>query len=154
MVKTKEAAYFAQLLIEALKDNEIWMNIRGNSMAPLLKNGTLALIKKSNRLLCADILVYKDKNKIIAHRLIRKLRNIDGNVLYQTKADNGYVLDELVRLQDIVGKIIAIKKEDRTIRLDTFSERIKARSLWFVSVIRTVVHKYVKIRSQISHCRS
>jgi len=154
MVKTKEAAYFAQLLIEALKDNEIWMNIRGNSMAPLLKNGTLALIKKSNRLLCADILVYKDKNKIIAHRLIRKLRNIDGNVLYQTKADNGYVLDELVRSQDIVGKIIAIKKEDRTIRLDTFSERIKARSLWFVSVIRTVVHKYVKIRSQISHCRS
>ena len=139
----------ADLLKDSLKNSEVWINIKGTSMAPLLKEGGSILVKKTLKPSCADILVYKCKNDIIAHRLIRRRKDASSGTLYQTKADNGYCLDEPVRLEDILGRAIAIKKEEKIIRIDTFLGRIKALSIWLMSILEIIIHKYAKIRNKI-----
>ena len=117
-------------------------------MIPFLKDGALGLVGKPERIFCADIIVYKYNGQMISHRLVRRLKDIKGNILYQTKADNGYTLDEPVSLKDICGKVVAIKKEDKIVRLDTLLRRLEALYFWCVSVRKVIIHKYVKKRGQ------
>ena len=139
----------ADLLTDSLENNEVWVNIKGNSMAPLLKEGTSILVKKTCSPLYADILVYKYKDDIISHRLIRRRKGTGGNTLYQTKADNGYCLDESVGLEDILGKVIAIKRDKQIVKIDTFLWRIKAMGIWAKSILKVIIYKYAKIRNKI-----
>lgn len=131
----------ADLLVDALAHNDIWINIKGKSMSPFLKDGVAALVSRPMRVSCADILVYRYEGQIIAHRLIRRRKTRSGNILYQTKADNGYSLDEPVSLENILGKVIAVKRGDKIFRLDTVFGRFSALVLWLISLIKIIFHR-------------
>lgn len=136
----------ADLFIDSLAHNDIWINIKGKSMSPFLEDGAAALVSRAMRISCADILVYHYNDQLIAHRLICRRKGANGSILYQTKADNGYSLDEPVGLENILGKIIAVKRGDRVFRLDTVFSRLAALILWFVSVIKVILSKYAGMR--------
>lgn len=134
-----------ELLIESLSSEPIWITIKGNSMSPCLEDGTSVLVGKPERISTSDILLYRCKDELIAHRLIRRLKDKEGNILYQTKADRGFCLDEPIYLKDILGKAIAIRRKDRIVRLDSSLARINSACLWFLSLLRLMSRRYVKI---------
>lgn len=135
-----------ELLIDSLRYEPIWIKITSGSMAPCIPEGASVLVAKPTRILISDILIYRHKDELIAHRLIRRLKTgVNGDTLYQTKADAGYSLDEPIKLEDILGKAIAIKRKDKMVRLNTFSGRLNAFYFLFLSLARLIIHKYVKI---------
>jgi len=139
----------ADLLKESLSHNKVWVNITGSSMSPLLRPGTRVLLEKPGQIRFGDIIIYRNKGGIVCHRLIRRTKDINGNALYQTKADNGNCLDRPVCPEDILGRVSAFKKGDKIIKLDTFSGRISAWNLWAFSLTRVIIHKYAKIRRAV-----
>lgn len=133
----------ARLLVESLQCAEVWVTVKGSSMAPCLKDGMSVLVSSPERIFCSDILVYHCADGIIIHRLIRRCKREKGSMLYQAKADNGYTLDEPVSLKNICGKVVALKSGSNIIRLDNFWGRIRALYFYLVSLSKLLVHKYV-----------
>jgi len=134
----------ARLLVESLRYAEVWVKVKGTSMAPCLKDGMSVLVSSPERIFCSDILVYYCAGGIIIHRLIRRCKQENGGALYQAKADNGHTLDEPVNLENICGKVVALKSGSQIIRLDNFWGRIKAMYFYLVSLSRLILHKYVQ----------
>lgn len=135
----------ARLLTESLRYTDVWIKVKGSSMAPCLKDGMSVLVSgRVTRIFCSDILVYYYEGGIIIHRLIRRLKSKDSGALYQAKADNGHTLDEPVSLENICGKVIALKSGPRVIRLDSPLGRMRAVCFYLLSIGKLVLHKYVK----------
>ena len=134
-----------ELLNDSLHFGETWVTIKGSSMATHLKDGCPALVKKAEVLRPGDILVYKDGDELISHRLIRKRRNKNGEVFFQTKPDNGPALDEPVALNAILGKIVALRTNQDIIRLDNLRGCCIAFYFWLLSSAEAFLHKYVKV---------
>jgi len=97
----------------------------GESMSPFLQEGDSLLVKEVNpkeNLCLGDCLVYSSSDiKKVCHRLVK----IKGEKLY-LKGDNVPQVDSPVSPEDILGRVVAIKKADKLIILDTFLGRGKA----------------------------
>lgn len=134
-----------KLLKDSLELGEIWVTIKGSSMEPFFKNGSQILVRRADFLLVADILVYMQEEEIISHRLIRKRRNKQGVMIYQTKPDNGFTLDGPVGREQILGKVVAFKNKGDIIRLDNISGRLKLVASLFLSALFVCLRKYANI---------
>lgn len=95
-------------------------------MFPLLQSGDTILVEKVDSekdLSIGGCLLYKSSlPKPTCHRLIK----IEGRTLY-LKGDYSDTMDAPVFFEDILGKVIAVKKKGKLIFLTTFIQRIKAR---------------------------
>ncbi|MDO6354988.1 signal peptidase I [Caloramator sp. CAR-1] len=84
--------------------------IATGSMEPMIKPGDVILIKRVNidDLKVGDVIQFKRENILISHRIIEIVKK-DNIICYRTKGDNNSVADsELVKPQDIKGKIIKV----------------------------------------------
>ena len=126
----------SDLLRESLARGDVWVQAVGNSMAPCFSEGDLLLVSKSGPFSFSDILLCNHDSQLIAHRLFRQKRDADGNLLYQTKPDNGFCLDVPVPSEAILGKVIAIRKGQKTERIDTIRGRIESLASGAVSAMK------------------
>lgn len=118
-------------------------------MGPFLKDGDIALVEKAGHLLHSDIIVFRYKGDIISHRLIRRIKGRDESILYQTMADKGICLDAPVARDDVIGKVIAVEKDGRVVRIDTITGYIKNLIYWCKDIIKLVICKYGGKRDKI-----
>ena len=88
--------------------------IATGSMEPLIKPGDVILVEKItkmediDKLRVGDIVQFKRGSILISHRIIGIMENDEGKS-YRTKGDNNSVPDvDLVRPQDMKGKIVSI----------------------------------------------
>ena len=76
-------------------------------MIPTLNIGDIVIIKKINNyaeLKKKDILIHKNNNRIVIHRII-DIKAADGHYIYQTKGDNNadaYQIDK----EHVIGKYL------------------------------------------------
>ena len=107
----------------------------GKSMSPFLTtNNKVELIKyDTEKLRNGDIIIYKNSDKFIAHRLVRKIKTGDG-YLFVTKGDSYLSFDRPIRSDAILGKIIKIRKANFCIPLDTVFGRLLSLVMFFLSV--------------------
>jgi hypothetical protein len=124
------------LLRESLARDDVWVQAVGNSMFPCFSKGDLLLVRKAGRFFFSDILLYSHRSHLTAHRLIRRKRNAEGNLLYQTKPDNGFCLDAPVPSEAILGKVIAIQKGGKLERTDTISGWLGSLTCGAVSAMK------------------
>ncbi|MFR3251942.1 MAG: signal peptidase I [Eisenbergiella sp.] len=81
---------------------------KGESMLPTLQENEKYEIDKAkmDTLKVGDIIVFKDNNKIICHRIYKVFRMKSGNIFFQTKGDNCIEPDTIVVTKDmIIGKL-------------------------------------------------
>ena len=79
--------------------------VEKTSMYPTLIDGDELIIKKTHKYLVGDILIYKNKNNLISHRLISKNSNF-----FFLKGDNNINLEKISKNR-ILGKVIFINKK-------------------------------------------
>jgi hypothetical protein len=96
--------------------------VRGQSMLPLLRPGDSVLVAHGAPLVPGDVLVYRREGQLVAHRLIRPAAGEGRACLAQ--GDNLLEPDAPVEADEIVGRVIAIQREGRTLRLDTTAWRL------------------------------
>ena len=79
------------------------------SMSPNINRGDVVIVEKLNeeekdKIEVGDILVYRNNDRVIVHRVVEKSDSQDGNYTYQTKGDNNDDIDAVVIYEkDIIG---------------------------------------------------
>ena len=82
--------------------------VASGSMEPKLKIGDVVVVKETDKvnLIEGDIISFRQGQKVITHR-INSILTVNGLTMYQTKGDNNNTYDnELVRYEEIEGKLI------------------------------------------------
>lgn len=86
------------------------LTIGSGSMSPKIEKGDVVILKrvkteKIKTLKKGDILVYNHENKIIVHRIVKKVY-VDGNYSFITKGDNNNARDGwVVKGSDVIGMV-------------------------------------------------
>ena len=111
----------------------------GRSMLPLIRhNDRIEVVECDRRKLrTGDLIIFKGAGgsaaKIIAHRLVKKIKKQTGYVLI-TKGDSALSYDRGVSENNLIGKIIKIRKRNFCISLDDIFGRILNLIMFFLSV--------------------
>ena len=93
--------------------------VSGNSMWPMLREGDqIRLLHGAADLRCGDIVAYQDKERLIIHRLIRRIE-ASGKTLYLMKGDNAAAMDPAVPARIILGRAVALRRTAKWRRVDT-----------------------------------
>ncbi len=98
----------------------VQINVGGNSMYPYLRNGNTVLIKKSPfiTLRTGNVIVFRSVNRLILHRIIAIRKNKSQHKLI-TKGDSLFFYDNPITEDLYFGKIIEIKRNNKTYKIDT-----------------------------------
>jgi signal peptidase I len=96
-------------------EKSIQIRVFGSCMWPFLKNGEYIVINPANlKDICIGeiVLTYKEGN-LLCHRVVIKKSDF-----IQTKADTFLRLDPPISEKDLIGKVVARKLQDKTVRID------------------------------------
>ena len=129
--QTKEAV--AQLLREELASGkEVSLKVAQESMRPLIYSGNRVVVKgcRAEDLIFGDITLYERGGIFYTHRFLYQRRS---SLL--TKGDNALFFDTPFPEEQLLGKVIIVKKKFRTIDLGKRSWRVTNSVLAILSLI-------------------
>lgn len=122
----------------------------GNSMLPLIKDGDKIFIKRSKptEMKVGDVIAFETPNSITIHRVIgKKFRN--GQLFLIEKGDNNLHSNHITE-GNIVGKVFAVERSGRIIRLDTKLWRMMGSIIVFSSHFFTNIPREVFMKRRRS----
>ena len=100
-------------------DGDYYLLVTGTSMLPLVQAGDYVRIKKfSGELRRGDIVVFLTSGVLFTHRILHINRRNSNGTTYMTKGDNSIVPDPPITSRVIIGKVVAIRRNNREMRLD------------------------------------
>jgi len=107
-----------ELWCTALRDGHT-MQYRalGWSMWPFIRNGSILTVKPKERIAVGDVILYKSRGSLIAHRVIGK-RKVNGRSVFVTKGDNLSGKDIPVDASELLGKVVIVESEKKRIQMD------------------------------------
>ncbi len=84
-------------------------------MWPFIKDGDIVMVEPTdiNSLSLGDVVLAEDNGIFFCHRLFKK-----NNNSFQTKADTFFGLDPILRKRNLLGKVIAVRRNKKIIRID------------------------------------
>ena len=96
-----------------------YLPVRGMSMLPLLREGDYLLLAHGNRdIRRGDIVVFQRPDGLIAHRVLQILDRESGRALL-TKGDYVSGIDPQIAAEELLGRVLAVRRGERQMRLDT-----------------------------------
>ena len=100
-------------------------------MGPFIRDGDIIIAKKvgPKHMVSGDIIFYRLRGKFCAHRIIRKSKE-NGKTVFLTKGDRLYHFDAPVDEEQILGKVVAVIKNNQIINLT--SPKWRALNLLFL----------------------
>jgi len=130
---------FDHLILEQLGNGKtITLRVTGKSMHPLMRQGDSIRLEKCapGTLAIGDIITFKKDGIYLTHRVLwtTKKGNRIGLI---TKGDNEINIDPPVSANHILGKVVAIGRANRTLRLRTPSWRFINRLLGVLFLVET-----------------
>lgn len=140
----------------------IFIEAKGFSMRPFLRGGEKLVIKKipAADLKIGDIILYQSNNQSICHRLVKKVKDRRGYLLY-ARGDNSTSAPEPVTPEMFQGKVAGIvRKNGRTISISGPQQRFLNRIIVIIAPLVAGIIKpcYFKLRNyakkHISYRRS
>ena len=94
--------------------------ITGNSMWPLIRDGDQIFVRHGNsHLRRGDIVLFRQNTRLLAHRIIR----LDTDRVI-TKGDNNRHVDPPLNANEILGRVMSIKRGTWQINLDQANWRL------------------------------
>lgn len=125
----------------------LFFETSGFSMWPFIRPKEKLVIKKfpADDLRAGDIILYRVNNQLICHRLVRKNKDF----LY-TRGDNSLSAPEPITREMFIGKVVGIIKNNRTINLTSWRNRL-INSFMVVIVpliIKSLKPVYMKLRKR------
>ena len=145
LTKTCDDETFLSLNKELIETgNSVRFRVRGESMHPFLRNNDLVEVTgvHVSRIRVGDVIFFKNiSGKAVIHRVVVVNRNKDILLL---KGDHNHYLDAPVKREQILGRVIAVKTKNRTIRLDTtfshfknfFLAKLLLMGRWFLPFLK------------------
>lgn len=114
-----------------------YLPVRGMSMLPLLRDGDHLLLAHGNRdIRRGDIVVFQRSDGLIAHRVLQVLDSQSGRALL-TKGDYVSDLDPQIPAEELVGQVLAVRRGERQMRLNTRAWRRAGEVIAWVMLAET-----------------
>ena len=128
------------------KDNELFFTNVGYSMYPLIREREDILhIVKSDEFKKGDILLYKSNvDHYVLHRLLKIKKD-----KYILAGDYNYFKDQPINKEQILGKLIEIKKKDGKV-IDLSRDK-KARKWWYTNFF--YIKAFLQMVGKVLHIR-
>jgi signal peptidase I len=116
--------------------------VSGTSMEPTLRAGqTLAVEFTPETLRCGDVLLFRQVDALVVHRLLGSARDGAGRIYYRTRGDGQPALDPPVAPERVVGRVVAVLDDAGWRTLRSFPARLFGRCVawhdlvWAVSAV-------------------
>jgi signal peptidase I len=122
-----------------IQEDQKWVKVLSGSMGPLAPVGSKVLIQAlsdHHGVRFGDIIVFREVDRLIMHRVLGKHRR-GGEIFYLQSGDT-YSQPSFTHKCGVLGKVIAIQKDGRLIKLDTF--RGKLLNIYSALLSRTNYH--------------
>jgi hypothetical protein len=117
-----------------------YLPLRGSSMLPLLRDGDQVLVSHHlENLQRGDIVVFQRSGGLLAHRVLCVLVG-DSRKALITKGDHALKLDPRITQEELIGRVLAIRRGERQMNIDTPAWRACGRLI--SSLMRTQVWLY------------
>ena len=85
------------------------VRVRGESMQPTLRAGQLLAVEFApERLARGDMLIFRQGDLLLVHRLLGPARPIEGRPRLRTRGDGTLSLDPPVDLDRVIGRVVAL----------------------------------------------
>ncbi len=118
------------------EDMDREVEVRGQSMRFLIADGEMVIVQriKPQQLTVGDILLFYQDNQFFVHRIVYKRQN-NGQYIFITKGDMHLGFDPPVGEEQILGKVITIKKRPGSIGLAAPAGKILSYSICAYSTL-------------------
>ena len=114
----KEGLLDAALSLFQQAHQQSWLPFVGTSMSPRIEEGDMLLVQHDLRpIRLGDVIVFKRAGCLIAHRVVF-IKNHGKKISYRTKGDNFCPFDAIVPQSSVLGRVVRIQKNNRTISLE------------------------------------
>lgn len=91
------------------------VRVQGSSMRPTLFPGQLLAVEFAPQgLRCGDLLLFRQLDYLVVHRLLGRARPREGQSCLKTRGDGVPGLDPPLERGRVVGRVIAIQEQDGT----------------------------------------
>jgi hypothetical protein len=102
--------------------------VQGDSMVPTLRPGRRFAVEfEPERLWPGMLLLYRQVDYLVVHRLLGDSRRRDGRSGYRTRGDGRIALDPTLDAERIVGRVVAVEGDGAWWSLDGAGARLYAR---------------------------
>jgi signal peptidase I len=121
---------FLKLVIDLLRHGKsVRFRAPGRSMFPTIREGDAITVTPiaPDSVRRGDIILYRVKCGVVAHRLIRIERNKEGSFRFLFRSDTWGRWDEPVLAEQILGKVVSAEASGR--RINIYSGKMKIRLL-------------------------
>ena len=134
------------MIMELKKSTDLsFFETTGFSMWPFLRGGEKLIVKRTatEDLKIGDIIIYRTKDPLACHRLIKKIKK-EGKYIFYVRGDNSTSLPEPIAEEMFLGKVVSIVKDANVIALNRLKWRFINRVIvlvaplisWGVRIIR------------------
>jgi len=132
------------------KDGWLELPSFGNSMYPYIKQGNLCrfalcqpeLLKKGD-----VILFYTKTGKLIAHRLV-SIKKVENQRFFKLKGDTNLGVDQLIDEDQIMGKLISVKKKHGIVTQEGLLARFWGKVILTFPVLSGILRRYLNNKLQ------
>ena len=126
------------------RDVEIPLKTFGLSMRPSIRGGEWIVVRRAGaeEIRMGDVVIYQSGPVFVAHRVIRK-RQQDDRICFTVKGDAHLAAEGEIAAEEIVARVVAMKKADKMIDLNHPRWRLTNRlialySSWVDAFYRSV----------------
>jgi signal peptidase len=108
----------------------------GTSMHPTIRHGELITVEpvSPSELKRGDIILYRLKGNFIAHRLVKIQKKNGGGLIFLLRGDASINYDAPVKPEQILGKVVCLERDQRTI--DPYSLNVRIWSMLYLLLAR------------------
>lgn len=121
MLEEKYKDTLTDLVNEELNSGKVFYFVVSTlSMLPLIKPEDEIVVRKASKetLKRGEIIVFEKYRELYTHRLLYR-RMSDSKIELITKGDNSLIIDEPISEKGLLGKVIRIKRGNKSINLES-----------------------------------
>ena len=119
--------------------NSVVLPATGFSMFPALRPGDLVHVRpflKDEKPQIGNVLVFRDNDQLIVHRLVKFLQNEEGKDCFEARGDSRPASDKILPVQQIIGLAVSFKRAGKENTLKgvnpgKFRYMVNRSALWF-----------------------
>ncbi len=123
-LKREDFTFITQKVLN--REKSLRFKAKGESMRPFIRNGDILEITPVNteEIRLGDVIFYHvGKRRMVAHRVIEKIIQ-NHKPIFLTKGDSNTGEEEKVHLEQVVGRVKAIERKGRKIRINEGLNRL------------------------------
>jgi hypothetical protein len=113
----ESAAWAAAVRLWQAHGEQQWLPVHGHSMLPLLRAGDWIQVRAQPVYTLGDLLVFVQEEQLVVHRLIGRVQTEGGAIGWRTQGDNCAMADLPITAPQIVGKVVAVRRDQGSQRL-------------------------------------